>query len=304
MRVYFRAYDIDEVGYDINGYQAKPTQPTNNTIRGVANVERSQLTFRNISLMTILGHQRVNQGGTFNIKLHAVRAINENQQNVIDYESPAHLRTSNIVMSGLNFYNGKQNNVLTQFTNFNPNEELVFENVFFLTGNLADFEHYYDYNRTNQGGQTNDFYRFLWNQLVFSSATSLIRYRFNSSTITQLNNKIVRGGRPTRQPAENNNFLMNVTDAGDGTTPARVTQTNNTVTITVLPENNQWFQRRYTDNVHEDDDNNELTAFIPSSHIVDLTFELRDILTDRLQPVIIEPNGKVYPSIEIVLDIY
>jgi len=321
MRVYFRVYEIDGVGYDNNGYQNKPTQDTN-TIFGTSNINRSQLIFKNINLLSILGRTEFYNNGrtparptragteprndTFNIKVVEVRAINSNGNNVIDYDSPPQLRTSNIVMSGLNFYNGKRENVLTQFTNFNPNEELVFENAFFHRADLEDFRHFYEYGRNNTGGTTLDFYRLMEQESSTTTSlanvgNSLTRFRVNSTTITQLNNKIMRGSYSSRNGAL---FAMFVQDAGDGSLPSRVTQLNNNVTITILPENNQWFQRRYTDNVNEDDNNNELTAYIPSSHIVDLTFELRDILTDRLQPVIEEPNGKVYPSIEIVLDIY
>lgn len=304
MRVYFQAFNIDEVGYDVNGYQEKPTQATDNMIRGVANINRSQLTFRNINLMAILGVQRIKQGGTFNIKLHAVKAINENGNNVIDYDSPPQLRTSNVFISGLTFLNGRNENYLCPFSNFNPNEELVLENVFFHRGDLSDFQHFYDYARNNQGGSTFEFYRLMWQETATTANTSLTRFRVNSSIITQLDNKIMRAGQPTRQ--SNDFFILRVEDAGDGTLPARVTvpQLNNVVTITILPENNQWFHRRLTDDVQEDDFNNELTAYIPSSHIVDLKFELRDVLTDTLQPVITEPNDKVYPSIEFVLDIY
>lgn len=318
MRVYFRVDDIDNVDYDANGYQAKPTQPTNDVIRGVANIDRSQLTFRNINLMTILGYQRVNQGGTFNIKVVDVRAINENGQNVIDYDSPAQLRTSNVFLSGLTFFNGKNENYLCPFTNFNPNEELVFENVYFSRGDQVDYQHIYNYNQANEGGTTNDFYRLMSQEVATTANTSLTRFRFDAtptasvaSNISVLNGKIMRAGRAERLNAVA--FRITVQDANDGSLPIRVTDTgiaggnaqqNGICKITVLPENNQWFHRRYTDNVHEDDFNNELTAYIPSSHIVDLKFELRDILTNTLQPVIAEPNGKVYPSIEFVLDIY
>lgn len=306
MRVYFKAFNIDEVGYAVNGFQEKPTQATDNVIRGVANINRSQLTFRNINLMTILGVQRIKQGGTFNIKLHAVRAINENGNNVIDYDSPPQLRTSNVFISGLTFLNGKNENYLCPFTNFNPNEELVFENAFFHRADLEDFRHFYEYGRNNTGGTTLDFYRLMEQESSTTTSlanvgNSLTRFRVNSTTITQLNNKIMRCSYSSRNGSL---FAMFVQDAGDGSLPSRVTQLNNNVTITILPENNQWFHRRFTDNVNEDDNNNELTAYIPKSDTIDLTFELRDILTNRLQPVITEPNGKVYPSIEFILDIY
>ena len=301
MRVYLRGYDIDKIAYDVNGFQEKPTQDTN-TIFGELNVNRTRYVFKNINLRSILGN-KFYEKDTVNIKLVDVKAINENGNNVIDYTSSPHLRGSNIFIKGLQFLNGKNENLLTQFTNFNPNEELVFENVFFNNGNAIDNRHYYEFTRTNQGGTTVDFYRFSWNENNILATNSLTRYRITSTTITDLNNKIVKAGQ-AQTSGNLSLFSVLVLDSGDGTLPARVNQTNNTVTITVLPEINNWFHRRFTDDVCEDDNNNELTVYLPQHQFnIDLTLELRDILSDKLQPIV-DPNNKVYPSLEFVLDIY
>lgn len=317
MRVYLRGYDIDKVGYNVDGYQVKPTQNTNNVLYGELNINRSRYVFKNINLYAILGYHKVHNMEAFNIKVVDVRAINENDQNVIDYESPPHLRTSNVILSGLTFLNGRNENILTQFTNFNPNEELVFERVFFHRGDIQDYQHYYEYTRTNTRGTTNDFYRFMYQENISTNVStnvglSLTRYRINATptvdptipnNISSLNGKIMRAGRAVR--AGDTLFLLYVQDAGDGSLPVRTgAQNNGLVTITILPENNQWFHRRFTDNVNEDDFNNELTAYLPQDTNMTLTLELRDILTNTLQPVITEPNNKVYPSLEFVLDIY
>ncbi len=313
MRVYLKGYDIDNVGYNVDySYQEKPTQATDNVLYGEANIDRSKYVFKNINLRSILGNKFDNKK-TINIKVVDIKAIQEYNvldasgnaiNNIIDYNSPAILRTSNVVLSGLTFFNGKNENVIGQYTNFNPNEELVFQNVQFHRGDLSDFQHFYHYNHNNQGGSTLEWYRFLSQETSLTAIDSLTRYRVTSSTITQLNNKIMRGSRATR--TDDNYFSTRVQDSGDGTLPTRVTgQVNNTVTITILPENNTWFHKRFTDDIDEDEAQNEITAYLPSHQInIDLTFELRDILTDKLQPVITEPNGKVYPSIEFVLDIY
>ena len=131
MRVYLRGYEIDTIGYDANGLQLKATQNTN-TIIGELNVNRTRYVFKNINLPSILGYDKFHNNQTFNIKLVDIRQVNENTStgNIIDYTSRPHLRTSNVVMSisGTSFLNGKTENILSQFTNFNPNMELTFEN--------------------------------------------------------------------------------------------------------------------------------------------------------------------------------
>jgi hypothetical protein len=299
MRIVLRAYDIDKVGYDdTTGYQIKPTQATDNVFFGSSNINRSQLTFKNINLMTILGRDKFYNDKTFNIKVVEVRVIVENGNNVIDYDSPAQLRTSNVMLSGLTFCNGRNENLLCHWTNFNPNEELQFTCQF--NSGLVANRHIF-HNQTSAGHNTSDFIRLTFNERSLTDPSiSLLRYRVNSTVVTDLDNKIMRCTAPT---PNGNFFNIFVQDAGDGSLPATVSQQNAFVTITVLPENNQWFHRRFTDNIQQDEFNNELTAYIASSHTVDLKFELRDILTDQLQPVITEPNGKVYPSLEFVLDI-
>jgi hypothetical protein len=297
MRLVLRVNDIDQRGYDSNGFQKTGINVVNSV--GSSNVARSLLTF-NLDLSTYFAEQK----DFYTLKFVGIFAIMKGlSPDIIDRSSHPALRTSNLYCNGFTTINGETEILLGQYTNFNPNEELVFENVFFLTGNLANYEHYYDYNRTNAGGQTNDFYRFLWGQLTYfpTTSSSFARYRITSSSITQLNNKIVRGGRPARQPGNNDNFLMSVIDAGDGTTPARVTQANGTVTITVLPENNEWFMARYTDDVPFEN-YLELSILPPTDPSnVQLTFQLRDLLTNQLQPAV--NVDEVFPSFNIVIDI-
>lgn len=296
MRYLLRTYDLDSVGYDVNGYQIKPIANTTST-KGYVNLERSKMVFNNIDISHI-----DTLSSYITIKLIGVEAINENGQNVIDYNSPPHLRTSNIVLSGMDFTNGVSTNIVGQFTNFNPNEELVFQSVFFHRGDLSDFTHYYQHVSTSVlGPQTPDFFRFLTDYETIAS-NSLTRFRITSSTITQLNNKIMRASRP--RLTSDSLFIIDVADAGDGTLPARVNgQVNNLVTITVLPENNQWFHRRLTFDIEEDLEDIELTAYNPQTSTINLTFELRDLITNQLQPVV-SNSGKVYPSLNFIIEIF
>jgi len=150
MRVYLRCNDIDKISYDINNYQEKPTQNTY-TINGECNIFRSKFNFNNINLNNIFTSAEFRTKKTFNIKIVSIDNINENNKNVIDTLSPPQLRTSNIYMSGLNFYNKKTENIIGQFTNFNPNEEILIENVEFHRGNLENYQHYYNRNGFNTG---------------------------------------------------------------------------------------------------------------------------------------------------------
>ncbi len=109
--------------------------------------------------------------------------------------------------------------------------------------------------------------------------------------------------RPSRPfIRDQDNFFLNITQENNDF-PIRLGLINQIVTIQVLPEINQWFHTRLTDNVAEDENNNELTAYITYDPILNITFELRDIHTNQLQPVITEPNNKVYPNLTFILDI-
>jgi hypothetical protein len=307
MRVYLRGYDIDKIGYDANGFQLKATQDTN-TINGELNVNRSRYVFKNINLASILGFDKFQNNKTFNIKLVEIRQVMENSSalNTIDYTSRPHLRTSNVIMSISNttFLNGQTENIISQFTNFNPNFEVIFENVQFSSGNTSDFNHRFQYSATNQGGSTLEFYRWLLQgNSTTASGTTLNRMQISSTTITQLNGMIVRYAQPVR--IDDNILSVSVVDSAFGGLPARITQSNGTVNINTFPEFQQWFTRRFTDDIHQDDNNNELTAYLPKGFNVDITLELRDILTNRLQPVVVDNNiQKVFPSLEFIFDIY
>lgn len=305
MRVFLRGYDIDNIAYDSSGnYQIKPTQNTNNIYYGQLNTNRTQYIFKNINLKAIIGYEKFDKINTFNIKFVGVRAINENGLNVIDYTSPPQLRTSNIYISGLTFYNNNTSNILCQFTNFNPNEEIVFDNVWFHVGNVGNYLHFFEFSRANPYGKTLDWFRLAGQESATDPANSLLRYLVNSPYITDLDGKIMRASQAQfYYPTNNALFFIYVQDAGDGTLPSHINQTTNTITITVLPENNSWFHHRFTDDIIQDENQTILTAYNPTNPIIDLTFELRDLLTNQLQPVIAEPNNKVYPSLEFILDI-
>jgi hypothetical protein len=303
MRVYFRCYDIDKTDYDTNDYQIKPTQDTDNIIYGYANKERSQMTFRNINLYSILGFTQFENNEILNIKVIDIKAINENGQNIIDVDSPPQLRTSNVVLSGLKFTNGKKENVIGQLTNYDPNEEILFENVYYHRGDLNDFQHYYDIRFVG----TSEWIRYAYDNNEFTNvADSLLKYRIISpNTIPLLDNKIMRC---IMVKTSDTLYLTSVLDASTTSSnilPARIPIdfVNRFVSIQILPENNQWFNKRFSDDIQEDNSNLELTAYMPLQSSIELTFQLRDILTNQLQPVITETNDKIYPSIEIILEI-
>jgi hypothetical protein len=182
---------------------------------------------------------------------------------------------------------------------------MFFENVFFHTGALENYQHYYHKLLGNCGP---------WERLVFDNpqtayndpSTSLLRFKITSNFITQLNDKIMKGaGLPI--PGRSDLFIVKVIDDGSIVPlPLKITQpqVNNFVNIQVLPQTNQWFNKRISDDVEQDENNIELTCFMPTSPIINLEFQLRDILTDRLQPIVNEYDNKVFPSLQIVLDIY
>ena len=262
MRIVLKNYDITKIGYNVNGYQDKPTQDINNVIYGSSNKERSKMTF-NLNLIAILGLKKFKNEKTINIKVVGIKAIFENNQNIIDSISEPVLRTSNIYMSSKNltFLNNKNKNLIGIFTNYNPNEEIFIDNIYFHRDDGSDFLHYYDIRFRN----TSVFVKIGYDDIT-SSINSLLRYKMICPNVSVLHNKIMRGSMFKVQD-NNNLYFMNVVDSNDGSLPIRVPFefVNQFVAIQVLPENNQWYHKRF-DNIYEDDSNIELTTYMPNDY--------------------------------------
>lgn len=301
MRVVLKNCDITNISYNVNGYQDKPTQDMNNIYGSYSNKERSKMIFK-LNLIAILGLHKFKNQKTINIKVVSIKAIFEDNQNIIDTTSSPILRTSNIYMNGFHFLNNKNENIIGQFTNFNPNEEILIENVFFHRADTAgSFTHIYRKDNFNVGV----FERLVTDCLESTPnnpSLSLLKYKMISPGLPSLNNKIMRGSAITTITNFTN---VKVSDAYDGSLPEFValSESNQRVSIQVLPENNQWFNKKYTDDIYEDNSNLELTAYMPTNHNIELTFELRDIQNNKLQSCVTEPNNKIYPSIQFILDI-
>ena len=196
--------------------------------------------------------------------------------------------------------NNKTENLISNFSNFNDNEELIFD-VYFHRGDLSpNFTHFYD----NRFANTSEFIRYALNNNS-SIQDNDFKYKMICPTIPLLHNKIITAGVMTKYPWYLSETIYTLSVVDDGIVPATVPQVNQFIQLQILPNSFQWFYKQFTSDIEQDNSNLEITAYMPTtSPIISLEFQLRDILTDVLQPVIPEPNDKVFPSLEIVLDIY
>ena len=328
MRIVLKCVDIDKVTYN-NNYQNKPANNTN-TINGYVNKERTKYTF-NLNLYAMLGSQAIAKSKTFNIKLLNMICINEQGQNIIDYSSASVLRTCNIVMSGLNFCNGKNENILCQFTNIDPNREVYINKVYLHRGDLNNYLIYC--NVTDSNNAANDtgsygFFAYLYENVDGGTLTLT-----NGNPIT---NKLLTYGRFIRNSTGNNSYfdnkpfyLFNFGGSGANfrtfnwydptntipssiplTTDSNVGFVNQSFDFQTLPVTNQWFNNnRLNQDRHigsNYDNMTEVSAYIPQAMTdINITFELRDLLNNQLIiPANFGENNKVYPCIEFVLEIY
>jgi len=125
------------------------------------------------------------------------------------------------------------------------------------------------------------------------------RYENFTTTTNELNNKIAQ---VNSWSFAGGFYYLNITSINNDIN-ARISGAivNRTFDMQIVPQNDGWTVRRLTDDFINDYIC-EYTYTMPDDYNIDLTFEIRDLLTNKLQPVL----GTVvyFPSVEIVLDIY
>lgn len=302
MRIFLTTSLIDKLTYDVNNNQAKGITDSDNII-GFSNSNRTQFTFRNINLFNIFGTD-ISKKKTFNIKIKEIRNNNEQGQNIIDYSSRPHLRTCNLFLKSnlLTFFNGLNENIIGQFTNIDRRQEKEYRlsvrydvgayKMYVRIRSLGSFN-------TRDGNEfIKDFFSQKYPQfnqrLMFLNTENNILF----NNIEQKPFTIIATTFPSVSAYE---FTLLFED---GTIPSGITGINNALcSIVTIPTDNQWFILNDIEDTEMDTSNIELTAYMPTSHLIDLTFELRDIMSDQLQPVVPNDN-KVYPNLVFVLDIY
>jgi hypothetical protein len=302
MRIILTTSSIDKLTYDVNNNQSKQITDTDNII-GFSNSNRSQFTFKNINLYNIFGADISNKK-TFNIKIKEIKNNNEQGKNIIDYLSRPHLRTCNLFLKSnlLTFLNGKNENIIGQFTNIDRRQECEYR-----LSVRYDVGAYKMYVRLRSLGSFNtrdgnEFIKDFFSQKYpeFNQRLMFLNTE-NNALFNSIANKaftITATAFPSISAYE---FTLLFED---GTTPNAIAGVNNSLcSIVTIPTDNQWFILNDIEDTEMDTSNIELTACMPTSHLIDLTFELRDIMSDQLQPVVPNDN-KVYPNLVFVLDIY
>lgn len=279
------------------------------------NQDRTQMRIR-INLRSILGSKEYDSKETFCIKLTDVSAILESGTNLpmITHVSPSWIRTSNVVIYGPNFVGGANEIILGQVGNYNQNEQFQF----FLEFHRADFNPNQFYLRCFNGGLANfEGVEFAYDYLLPINTNTAEK----ANRRWQWNYREQQGYNPvytdTNPSMENkpftitdavvavNGFLVMTIAIANETATTR-TGSNFPITLTSLPLTpEQWYmvKRDYT---KPDDYDYGIEAWFhkPKNDYVDITLELRDLLQNKLQPVMPIPAGKVLPPFTFVFDIY
>ena len=295
MRVILKTVDVDNIKYDANNLQEVPTGE-NYSVYGYSNVYRTKIIFNNINLPSILG-SKFSKNKTFNIRVVNVNIINDNNNTngLINSKSLAVYRTSNLYMysTRLKPINGANEILISQLTNFDPNYEFRIEKMQFLRGYEIDFVHII---RQSEVGNEifNKFY-------LSNSPFTSFSFRYENCSATDINNKIAQVNSWYRVHADGAFYFVITSPNND--IPIRISsaQTSRSFDMQIVPQNDAWTVRRLTDDFINDFIC-EYTYTMPDDYNIDLTFEIRDLLTNKLQPVL----GTVayWPSVEIVLDIF
>ena len=295
MRVILKTVDVDNIKYT-NDLQDVPTSE-NFSIYGYSNQYRTKIIFNNINIPSILGSKKFSNDKIFTIRILDVNIINDNNNTngLINSKSLGAYRTSNLFMYSNRLYpiNGAKEILISQLTNFDPNYEFRIEKMVFNRGDTHDYIHIM---RNNEVGNEifNKF--FLANNPLTSFS---FRYENFTTTTNELNNKIVQVNFWTSAGGLYNLHITSINN--DINARINATTINRTFDMQIIPQNNGWTNRRLTDDFIMDYIC-EYTYTMPDDYNIDLTFEIRDLLTNKLQPVL----GTVvyWPSVEIVLDIY
>jgi hypothetical protein len=243
MRVTLRSADIDKTFYDEDGFQAVPEGDSDNFLLGAVNQSRTRILFRGVNLAAILGHDALRQRRTYTITLLDLRFMTENDRNVIDYDSPGCLRTSNLWLSGPEFV-GSNEVLVCPLTNHDPNQEIVFERPYFHRANLSDYTWFF---QNRQGASTSEFLNFNRERHAAPSNTTF-QYclRTSDPAVADMDNKRVLVTGVPSIDATATYFSISVQDLGNDL-PARTQGVNRPMnSLTVIPEpDGGWFTRRF-----------------------------------------------------------
>ena len=322
VRVIFNPARTDGYSYDVNGLVLASGAIDGATNEySYTNQARTQMNMK-INLRSILGSKEFDSKKLFCIKLNDVESVNERDANLIDHTSPSWIRTSNIVIYGPNFLGSANEIIMGQATNFNPNDEARYELIFHRgdqTANRLAF-----LNLINQGNIGSDISQFISNVHPYRDNLPCIRnqkWRWNNYVTNP-----TEEGWDTVPSLENVEFIVNVlsTNTMQGTTysidvvvdgrapslylrPGGLTGiANKAILLTQIPDNpTQWTMAKRDDNLANDYGYGiEAWFHKPGNDYVDITLELRDLLQNKLQPVMAIPNGRVVPPFTFVFDIY
>lgn len=324
VRVHFNPARTDGVNYIPEGRLDVTTGDSENSYSFV-NQARTLMKFR-INLKAILGAKEFNSKDMFSIKISDAKPIVDASQAspLINQNSPGWIRTSNLVMSGPNFLGDKNEMIMGQVGNFDPNEETSYDLEFHradLRAGASFNNEYVLYFRLNSGGAANmDGQEFghttllpFANDLQFAELATR-RFRWNYRQQDTYNN-IFTDTNPSLEGktiiitnavagGTNGSWLICQYDVIGETENVLRTGSNFPVTLSVLPNFPTWYMYKRDVNITNDHDYGiEAWFYKPQTDYIDITLEIRDLLLNQLQPVMAVPADKVIPPFTFIFDI-
>lgn len=213
------------------------------------------------------------------------------QPNIIDYRSHVQNRTSNIILSGPRFMNNKYENIIANYTNYNPNEEYSIDvNIRYNLGTFGCII-------TGQ-----DFINLFYSKKYPSyNCRFQFKNNYNQPILNFLHNKIFTITAFNYDVP----FYVMLLLFEDPTVAAYYNDNLNLyypITISILPLINQWFINNSLNYQTDDKNNLQITCYNNKQDPnINLNFELRDLQLNKLQPIINE--GRSYPNLEFIIDI-
>lgn len=311
MRINFNPASIDNQYYFTTGVRSGRLRPgieTYETLFDYTNAERTRMKFR-IDLRELFGKD-YEKCKYVKIRLTDVKAMFDANQNsdTINHVSPGWIRSSNLYMVGQKCVNGTGQHLFGLITNYDPNEETQYY-LEFHRGDLIWNGQYVLYLRCQNGGLAN------WDGIEFGHnivATHAAATPLDVSGIdvrVELQNKRWRWNyreqhkySPTTHSDTNPSLENQTITITDGVLPSNgwmvlqyetsafenqaLAGSNFGITLTQLPSFPNWYNFKRNTSQIDDHQGNDAYIHKPDDNYLDFELQIRDILTDKIQPVL------------------
>jgi len=301
-QIILKTVDIDNRKYDENNLLDEGINQTyTNVFTGACNYYRSQIIFNNINLRQCI--KNYNSKNKFNLKLIKIEDVKMRNNTLINetIDNASNL-CSNLYINGLDFVGGLKNQRLLTTVKI-PNFQNQITALFALQG-PPGVSYTFFHSAAGQSDSTM-LQRFLINNIPQNTVQYFRMRTFNpatgSSLDPQIENVILEFTSYTIVSTTNTR-LENIKIVSNQQNTTWITSPNNvnlTVYFEFLPNANLNYN--FVENKSQQINNELLTFYKPANDVVNIILEMRDILTDKIQPI--AATTGIYPSYTYHLEI-